>query len=80
MTEYLLRSILHNPDASSRVSKWAIELGQHETIYCPKTSIKAQALEEVEFTLAAQDVTDSDNLLTLAAQDVTDSNEPSIPN
>lgn len=44
MTEYLLRSILHNPNASFKVTKWAIEVGQHEIINQPKTSIKAQVI------------------------------------
>lgn len=54
--EYPLTPILHNLDASSRVTKWAIELGQHKIIYRHMTSIKAQALADfvAKFTLVAQ--------------------------
>ncbi|KAI5335978.1 hypothetical protein L3X38_026112 [Prunus dulcis] len=56
MTEFPLRSILHSPDASLRLLKWAIELSQYDFLYRPKTAIKAQALADfvVEFTLTAE--------------------------
>ncbi|CAL2241574.1 unnamed protein product [Prunus armeniaca] len=41
LTDFPLRSILHSPDASQRLMKWAIELSQHELLYRPKTAIKA---------------------------------------
>ncbi|KAM1784784.1 hypothetical protein ACFX12_037766 [Malus domestica] len=52
MTQYPLRSILHGPDASQRVMKWALELGQYGLVFRPRTVIKAQALADfvVEFT------------------------------
>ncbi|CAN6713010.1 unnamed protein product [Malus baccata var. baccata] len=55
-TEYPLRSIIHSPDALSKVTKWAIELGQYEIVYCPRTSIKTQALVDfvAKFTLITQ--------------------------
>lgn len=58
MIEYPLRSILHNSDTSYRVTKWTIELGQHEIIYHLKTSIKPQALVDfvVAFTFAPQSI------------------------
>ncbi|CAL8996409.1 unnamed protein product, partial [Prunus brigantina] len=43
MTDFPLRSILHSPDASQRLMKWAIELRQYDLLYRPKTAIKAQA-------------------------------------
>ncbi|KAI5350670.1 hypothetical protein L3X38_003561 [Prunus dulcis] len=52
-----LRSILHSPDASQRLIKWAIELSQYDFLYQPKTAIKAQALANcfVEFTPTAEE-------------------------
>ncbi|KAI5311806.1 hypothetical protein L3X38_040979 [Prunus dulcis] len=57
MTEFPLRSILHSPDASQRLMKWAIELSQYDLLYQPKTAIKAQALADfvVEFTPTAEE-------------------------
>ncbi|CAL2247523.1 unnamed protein product [Prunus armeniaca] len=52
MTDFPLRSILHSPDASQRLMKWAIKLSQYDLLYQPKAVIKAQALADfiVEFT------------------------------
>ncbi|KAI5323872.1 hypothetical protein L3X38_032945 [Prunus dulcis] len=57
MTEFPLRSILHSPDASQRLMKWAIKLSQYDLLYWPKTTIKAQALADfvVEFTPTAKE-------------------------
>ncbi|CAL9017512.1 unnamed protein product [Prunus brigantina] len=57
ITEFPLRSILHSPDASQRLMKWAIELSQYDLLYRPKTAIKAQALADfvVEFTPTAKE-------------------------
>ncbi|KAI5313969.1 hypothetical protein L3X38_043145 [Prunus dulcis] len=46
MTDFPLRSILHSPDASQRLMKWAIELSQYDLLYRSKTAIKAQALAD----------------------------------
>ncbi|CAA0827440.1 Unknown protein, partial [Striga hermonthica] len=53
-TSYPLRQILHRPDTSGRMVKWAIELGQFDIHYQPRTAIKAQALSDfiAEFTPA----------------------------
>ncbi|KAI5333485.1 hypothetical protein L3X38_023616 [Prunus dulcis] len=57
MTEFPLRSILHSPDASQQLMKWAIELSQYDLLYLPKTTIKAQPLADfvVEFTPTAKE-------------------------
>ncbi|CAL8117997.1 unnamed protein product [Prunus armeniaca] len=57
MTDFPLRSILHSPNASQRLMKWAIELSQYDLIYRPKAAIKAQALANfvVEFTPSAEE-------------------------
>ncbi|KAI5333079.1 hypothetical protein L3X38_023209 [Prunus dulcis] len=56
MTDFSLRSILHSPDASQRLMKWAIELSQYDLLYWLKTAIKAQALADyvAEFTLSVE--------------------------
>ncbi|CAL8135806.1 unnamed protein product [Prunus armeniaca] len=57
ITEFPLRSILHSPDASQRLMKWAIELSQYDLLYRPKAAIKAEALADfvVEFTPTAEE-------------------------
>ena len=39
-----LGDIIKNREATSRVAKWAIELGPHGLNYVPRTTIKSQAL------------------------------------
>jgi hypothetical protein len=41
-----LADILHNQDATGRISKWAVELGALEIKFKPRTTIKSQALVE----------------------------------
>ncbi|CAL9004835.1 unnamed protein product [Prunus brigantina] len=57
MIEFPLRSILHSPDTSQRLMKWAIELSQYDLLYRPKTAIKSQALADfvVEFTSTVEE-------------------------
>ena len=43
---YPLRSILHKPELSGRLTKWAVELGEHDITYQPRTAIKSQALAD----------------------------------
>ena len=49
---------MHNPKASGRLIKWAIELGEFDIKYKPQTAIKAQALADfvVKCTIANQEV------------------------
>ena len=63
MTQYPLWSILHGPDTSQRVMKWALELGQYGLVFQPHMAIKAQALANfiVKFTLSLEDVTSRPN-------------------
>ncbi|KAM6543105.1 hypothetical protein CsatB_007552 [Cannabis sativa] len=39
-----LRKVLQKPDAFGQFLKWAVELGQYEVIFQPRTTIKGQAL------------------------------------
>ena len=52
LTDYPLRSVLCSAEASGLVSKWALELGQYDIQFLPRTSIKGQVLANfvVEFT------------------------------
>ena len=44
ITNQPLRKILHKPDLSGRLIKWAVELSQFNISYEPRKAIKAQAL------------------------------------
>jgi hypothetical protein len=44
LTNYPLGDILHNRDATGRISKWAVELGALNIDFKPRTTIKSQAL------------------------------------
>nr|XP_027120710.1 uncharacterized protein LOC113737727 [Coffea arabica] len=45
-TDQPLRQILVRPEASGRLTKWAVELGEYDLSYEPRTAIKAQALAD----------------------------------
>ena len=53
-TEYLMKQVLHKPETSGRLMKWAIELSEFNIIYKPKPAIKGQVLADfvMEFTSA----------------------------
>jgi hypothetical protein len=44
ITDFPLGDILHNQDATRRISKWAIEVGTLNIDFKPRTAIKCQAL------------------------------------
>jgi hypothetical protein len=44
ITDYPLADILHNQDATGRISKWAVKLGALSIDFKPRTAIKSQAL------------------------------------
>jgi hypothetical protein len=44
ITDFSLADILYNQDATSRISKWAVELGALSINFKPRTAIKSQAL------------------------------------
>ena len=43
VTDFPLRDILHNKDATWRISKWAVELGALNIDFTPRKAIKSQA-------------------------------------
>ena len=51
-TEYPMKQILHKPETSGRLIKWAIELSEFDIKYKPRTTIKGQILADfiMEFT------------------------------
>ena len=56
-TEYPMKQILHKPETSGRLMKWAIELREFNIRYKLKTAIKGQVLADfiMEFTSAVLD-------------------------
>ncbi|XP_071739418.1 uncharacterized protein [Rutidosis leptorrhynchoides] len=40
LTDQPIRQLLYNPKISGRLTKWAIELGEHEIAYCARNAIK----------------------------------------
>ena len=53
-TEYPMKQVLHKPETSGRLMKWAIELSEFNIIYKLKTAIKGHVLADfvMEFTSA----------------------------
>ena len=53
-TEYPMKQVLHKPETSGRLMKWAIELREFDIRYKPKNAIKGQVLFDfvMEFTSA----------------------------
>ena len=53
-TEYPMKQVLHKPETSGRLMKWALELSKFDIKYKPTTAIKGQVLADfvMEFTPA----------------------------
>jgi ribonuclease HI len=51
LTEYPMKKVLQKPDLSGRLVNWAVELGQFDIEFHPRTAIKGQVLADflVEF-------------------------------
>ena len=45
-TEYPMKQVLHKPEVSGRLMKWAIELSEFDIRHKPKTAIKGQVLAD----------------------------------
>ena len=41
-----LKEVLHNRDAIGRIAKWAVELGEFDFRFIPRTEIKSQVLAD----------------------------------
>jgi hypothetical protein len=46
VTDFPLRDILHNKDATERISKWVVELGALNIDFTPCRAIKYQTLAD----------------------------------
>ena len=46
VTSFPIGDILHNRDATGRITKWAVELGSFELSFQPRMAIKSQALAD----------------------------------
>ncbi|XP_077219690.1 uncharacterized protein LOC143853872 [Tasmannia lanceolata] len=46
MTDQPLRQVLHRPDTSGRLVKWAVELSEFDIQYLPMPAIKAQVMAD----------------------------------
>lgn len=46
LTNHPLRQILLKPEASGRLVKWAVELGEHDISFVPRRAIKGQVLAD----------------------------------
>ena len=44
VSSFPLRAILHKPDISGRLTKWAVKLSEYDLSYIPRTAIKSQVL------------------------------------
>ena len=53
-TEYPMKQIMHKPETSGRLMKWAIKLSEFDIRYKPRTTVKGQSLADfiIEFTPA----------------------------
>jgi hypothetical protein len=44
VSSYLLRAMLHNPNASGNIAKWAVELVEFKLDFIPCHAVKSQVL------------------------------------
>ena len=53
VTSFPINLVLHKPEVSGRLAKWAVELGEYDVIFRPATTIKSQVLADfvAEFSL-----------------------------
>ncbi|GKB90406.1 reverse transcriptase domain-containing protein [Tanacetum coccineum] len=47
ITDQLIRQVLLKPKNSGRIAKWAIELGEHEILYKPRSVVKGHILADL---------------------------------
>ncbi|KAL5580502.1 hypothetical protein UlMin_012944 [Ulmus minor] len=45
-TTYPLKSILHKPELSGRLTKWTVELSEYDITFKPRTALKSQVLAD----------------------------------
>ena len=55
-TEYPMKQVLHKPEVSGRLMKWAIELSEFDIRYKLKTAIKGQVLADFVMEFAPMEL------------------------
>ncbi|XP_077246068.1 uncharacterized protein LOC143885918 [Tasmannia lanceolata] len=76
LTDQPLRQVLHRPDTSGKLVKWAVELSEFDIQYLPRQAIKAQVLADfvVECTIHQQSI-ESEVAQTPIAENATTTGE-----
>ena len=64
LTNYLLHQVLQKPEASGKLLKWTIELGQFDMNFFPRMAIKGQVLTEFTYVDATEVARTADNTET----------------
>ncbi|XP_065012847.1 uncharacterized protein LOC135641416 [Musa acuminata AAA Group] len=59
ITDQSLRQVLSKFDVAGRLLKWAVELGEYDILYVPRTAIKAQAV--ADFLVELTQIADGDH-------------------
>ena len=61
-TKYLMKQVLHRPETSGRLIKWAIELSEFDIRYKPRTAVKWQILVDFIMEFAPAQSTEATQL------------------
>ena len=62
-TTYPLKSILHKPELSGRLTKWTVELSEYDITFQPRTALKSQVLADFITDFATNDTPHADKVL-----------------
>jgi hypothetical protein len=46
VTSYLVKAVLHNPNATGNIAKWALELAEFELDFLPHHAVESQVLAD----------------------------------
>ena len=76
-TDMPLRQALHKPEKSGRLMYWAIDLGEYDIIYEPKSSLKGHAVTDFIAEVTYPDTPEEQKLLADQPVDVTGSTNTS---
>ncbi|XP_077237289.1 uncharacterized protein LOC143878961 [Tasmannia lanceolata] len=77
LTDQPLRQVLHKPDTSGRLVKWAVELSEFDIRYMPRPAIKAQVLADfVAECSIPQQIAEPEIAQAPAAKGATTAGEP----
>ncbi|XP_077242342.1 uncharacterized protein LOC143882822 [Tasmannia lanceolata] len=77
LTDQPLRQVLHKPDTSGRLVKWAVELSEFDIRYMPRPAIKAQVLADfVAECSIPQQIAEPEIAQAPAAKGTTTAGEP----